>query len=147
MRTFYLVSAAIAGAMLPLQAGINAQLKTWLGNSIYAALASLVVGALSIFVCALAFGGVAPSASVVPSVPWWAWTGGALGAIFVLAATILAPKLGATVLIGCVVGGQMGCSLVLDHFALAGFASHPLNLGRAAGAFLLIAGVALIQRF
>jgi transporter family-2 protein len=37
-------------------------------------------------------------------------------------------------------------SLVLDHFGWVGFAAHGMNLWRAVGAVLLVAGVVLIVR-
>jgi transporter family-2 protein len=50
--------ALLAGAMLPIQFGINAQLATWLGGSVRAAFVSFVVGAMALLVVVLA-GGVA----------------------------------------------------------------------------------------
>ena len=60
---------------------------------------------------------------------------------------VLAHKLGATVLIACIIAGQLICSLPLDQFGLIGFAQHPLNAGRIAGVILLFAGVVLIQKY
>ena len=39
----------------------------------------------------------------------------------------------------------MLASLALDHWALVGFAPHPLSLQRALGAALVIGGVALVR--
>src|SRR5215217_1274909 len=49
----YLVFALLAGAMLPIQFGINAQLAHWVGGSIRAAFVSFVVGAVSLFLAVL----------------------------------------------------------------------------------------------
>jgi uncharacterized membrane protein YdcZ (DUF606 family) len=43
----YLLFALAAGAMLPLQFGINAQLAEWVGGSVRAAFVSFVVGAFA----------------------------------------------------------------------------------------------------
>jgi len=56
------------------------------------------------------------------------WTGGFIGAYFVAATIILAPRLGAAPMVALVVGGQMLASLVFDHFGLIGYQVHPLNL-------------------
>ena len=44
----YLVFALAAGAMLPIQFGINAQLAAWVGSPVRAAFVSFVVGALGL---------------------------------------------------------------------------------------------------
>ena len=76
----------------------------------------------------------------------WQWAGGLIGAAYVLAAVVLAPRLGAATLIAAVVAGQMLSSLVLDQYGLVGFPVHSLTLARLIGALLVIAGVILIQR-
>jgi transporter family-2 protein len=77
---------------------------------------------------------------------WWQWTGGLLGAIYIVTVVVLAPRLGAGTLIAAVVGGQMAASLVLDHYGLVGFPEHPISGLRLLGAALVMLGVALIQR-
>ena len=76
----------------------------------------------------------------------WQWTGGLIGAVYVLAAVVLAPKLGAGTLVAAVVAGQMFTSLMLDQYGLIGFPVHSLSPVRLLGAVLVIAGVILIQR-
>ena len=78
--------------------------------------------------------------------PWWQWTGGLIGAAYVLASIVLAPRLGAATLVAAVVAGQMLSSLILDQYGLVGFAVHPISPIRLAGAVLVIVGVILIQR-
>ncbi len=73
-------------------------------------------------------------------------SGGLLGAIYIVAAIVLAPRLGAATLIVSVVCGQMLPSPVLDHFGWVGFAEHPVNPQRVIGAVLVVAGVILIRR-
>ncbi len=79
--------------------------------------------------------------------PWWIWTGGVLGAFYLWLAIVLAPRLGATVLVGLIVAGQLIASLFLDHYGLLGFPHQPITLWRALGVALLILGVILIRRF
>ena len=47
----YLVFALAAGAMLPFQFGINAQLSHWVGGPIRAAFVSFVVGTIGLLSC------------------------------------------------------------------------------------------------
>jgi transporter family-2 protein len=135
----------LAGAGLPLQAGINAQLIRWAGHAITSALVSFAVGTACLAVVALA--SRVPWPAALAGAPAWAWMGGPIGAVFVAAAAVLAPKLGAAFFVGVVVAGQMVASILLDHFGVLGFARHPVSAMRLVGALLLVAGVALIRRF
>ena len=38
-------------------------------------------------------------------------------------------------------------SLVIDHYGVAGYPVHPVSIWRIVGAFLLLGGVALIQKY
>jgi uncharacterized membrane protein YdcZ (DUF606 family) len=49
----YLLFALAAGAMLPLQFGINAQLAEWVGGSVRAAFVSFVVGSFALLIAVL----------------------------------------------------------------------------------------------
>jgi bacterial/archaeal transporter family-2 protein len=141
----YLLFALVAGAMLPIQFGINAQLATWVGSSVRAALVSFVVGALSLFVVALAFARNWPPADRVSGAPWWVWIGGALGAFYVLGSIVAAPRLGAVTLFVMILAGQALASLAVDHFGSVGLEQHPVNALRLGGVVLLAAGVALVR--
>ena len=141
----YLGFALVAGAMLPIQFGINAQLASWLGSSVRAAFVSFVVGALSLAVVALAVARDWPSADRVTAAPWWVWIGGALGAFYVLGSIVAAPRLGAVTLFVMILAGQALASLAVDHFGWVGFEQHPINALRIGGVALLAAGVALVR--
>ena len=142
---FLLVLALIAGAFLPLQAGINAHLRLYAGHPVIAAFISFAVGTLALLVAAFATRISWPVLSDFADAPWWVWTGGALGAIYVFLAVVLANRLGASVLIAFIVAGQMIASIIVDHYGLVGFPRHPVNVWRIAGAILLLSGVVLIR--
>jgi transporter family-2 protein len=140
-----LLLALVAGAVLPVQAGINAQLRITLGNPLAATLASFVIGTVALALVVLGARVSLPPVAALARAPWWHWTGGLLGAVYVAMMILLAPRLGAATLIAAVVAGQMLTSLVLDHYALVGFAAHPVSLQRVVGAALVIGGVALVR--
>ena len=147
MMWILIALALLIGALLPLQAGLNAQLRTLLPHPVTAALISFLVGSAVLLVVSLALRISWISNSKITSVPWWLWTGGIFGANYVLVALILAPRLGAATLIGLTVTGQMISSIALDHFGLVGFPLHPISPGRILGAGLLLLGTLLIQQF
>lgn len=139
----YLVFALLAGAMLPIQFGINAQLATWMGGSLRAALVSFVVGAVGLLVATLLVARGWPDRA--GDAPWWVWIGGLLGAFYVLGSIVTAPKLGATTLVALILAGQAIASLLVDHYGWVGFDEHPVSALRIAGVVLLAGGVALVR--
>lgn len=139
----YALFALAAGAMLPIQFGINAQLAQWVGGSARAALVSFVVGALGLLVAVLFAARGWPDRA--GDAPWWAWIGGLLGAFYVLGSIVTAPKLGATTLVALILAGQAVASLLVDHYGWVGFEEHPVNALRIAGVVLLAGGVALVR--
>lgn len=143
----YLFISLVAGALMPLQAGVNAQLSRWVGSAPAAALASFAVGALGLFAYCAALRTQPPSLAALASAPWWVWVGGLFGAVFVTAAATLAPRLGAATFISLTIAGQMLVSVLLDQFGLVGFAQRTATPLRMLGALLLVLGVLLIRKF
>jgi transporter family-2 protein len=141
-----LLLAVFIGSLLPVQTGVNAQLRTFLGHPVATALVSFGVGALGLLTAILCLAIPIPLASAWSQSVWWQWSGGLLGAIYIAGVVVLAPRLGAGTLIAAVVAGQMIASLVLDHFGWMGFPEHPVDGLRLLGGGLVILGVALIQR-
>lgn len=142
---FYLLGLGV-GIGLVVQVGMNSTLRATLGSALAAALMSFLVGsgALAVFIALTRT--PLPARAQFAAVPAWAWLGGVLGAFYVASSVIVGPKLGAATLLALVVLGQLGTSLLVDHFGWLGFAQHPLTLMRLAGAALLFAGVLLITR-
>ncbi len=89
----------------------------------------------------------APGIRQLASAPWWLWTGGLMGANYIVITILLAPRLGASTMLAFIMGGQILVSLLLDHFGLIGYPAHPVTVWRLGGAALLLAGMAMIQRF
>jgi bacterial/archaeal transporter family-2 protein len=77
--------------------------------------------------------------------PWWVWTGGLLGAFYVLGSIVTAPKLGAATLVALILAGQAIASLAVDHFGWVGFEEQPITALRIVGVLLLAGGVALVR--
>jgi len=143
----YLLLAFAAGAVLPFQTGMNAELAHWVNSPFRAAFVSFLLGTLILLlVSALVFKPL-PSWTRLGEAPWWVWIGGALGAFYVAGSIVSAPKLGAVTLIALVVAGQALASLAVDHFGWVGFEENPISLGRIGGMVLIAAGVVLVKIF
>jgi transporter family-2 protein len=137
--------AVAAGISLVVQQALNANLRAALGSAAWSGFTSYLVGTICMALLALSLRDGVPSASVAARLPWWAWSGGLFGAIFVALAILLIPQLGAATFFALLVAGQMLCSLAFDHFGLLGIPVHPASLVRLAGAAFLITGVVMIR--
>ena len=146
MQAFFLYALALgAGVSVAVQQVLNGALRTSLSSPAWAGFVSYLVGLFTMVVVLFALGERLPAWQAVANTPWWTWSGGVLGGVFILLMILLLPSLGAATLIALVVTGQMATEITLDHIVAFGLASHQINLSRLAGAGLLIAGVILIK--
>ncbi|WP_417532877.1 DMT family transporter [Marinobacterium stanieri] len=147
MLYFWLSLAFVVGMIMPMQAGVNSTLAIHSNGALWASLVSFVVGSIALLCLAIAMRQELPVISDLRQAPWWAWTGGFMGALFVFTGAILAPRIGATTMMALLVAGQLIMSVVLDHFGWATFPQHDINWGRILGVLFLIAGVVLIRMY
>jgi transporter family-2 protein len=143
----YLLLALVGGAMIPFQAGINAQLAQLVHGPIRAALVSFLVGTIVLLVVAAAMPRPLPAVSRLAHAPWWVWIGGLLGAFYVAMSVIVAPRIGAAALVGAAVAGQLAAALLIDQFGWVGFPVQHVSAGRVAGVAFLFVGVLLVRVF
>ena len=147
MNALIYLLVAVAGALNAVQSGSNAQLARSLGRPwTVALLVSLVTAA--VFVVALLVTGLRlPDAGRFEAAPWWAWTGGLCGAVYVASTLFFAERMGAGLFTGLTITAGIAASIVVDHFGLVGFKQHTASLLRLGGAGLMIVGVGLVARF
>jgi len=137
----------VAGMLLPIQVGINVELRTVVGHPILAAAIQFVVGALVLLAISIAMGIPLPAIEKVSAAPWWVWFGGLCGANYIVIAILVGSRLGAATLTAVAVTGQMLVSVILDHFGVIGYPLHPITTWRIIGAGFLLAGVWLMEHF
>ena len=138
-----LLLAVAIGALLPMEALMNARLGQATRGPLFAAMVTCLVGAATL---AMLLAVVRPSASAPGSggtLPLWLWFGGLLGATYLASATMLVPRLGAAGLICLVVLGQLLSSLLLDHYGVLN-APRPADAWRVIGAALVAGGALLV---
>ncbi|MGH1587014.1 DMT family transporter [Methylobacterium phyllosphaerae] len=138
--------AVLAGAGLVLQQILNANLRAGLDSASWAGFSSYAVGLACMALLAAALRDPAPAASVAGRIPWWTWSGGLFGALFIGLAILLVPKLGAATFFALLVTGQMLASVVFDQVGLLGLTQRSIDLPRLLGIVLLVGGVVLIRR-
>jgi bacterial/archaeal transporter family-2 protein len=139
------ILAATAGISLVVQQALNANLRAALNSAAWSGFMSYFIGVICMVVLALVLQDPVPSMVTAARIPWFAWSGGLFGAIFVALAIFLVPQLGAAAFFALLIAGQMLGSIVFDHFGLLGVPVHPVSAIRVVGAALLVGGVVLIR--
>lgn len=145
----WILLALAAGAALPIQGVINAQLRA----DIHAPFA---VAAISFFVATTVMALLlmasivlwkAPTPRVAPlrEIPWWGWLGGLCGAAYVTAVFVSIPMLGVAPTVATTIAGQQIASVFVDRFGLLRLPRREISRSRFAGVALLLVGVAVVQ--
>jgi len=142
-----IIFAFLAGIALPFQFSINAQLRQALGSPFLAATISFLVGTITLMLTSIFVRDGFKFNKAITESPWWVWTGGLLGAFYVLATIILIPRIGAATTVSLVLAGQVVASILIDHFGLIHVPVHVLTIPRVIGTVLIIGGVILVQKF
>ena len=138
--------AALTSMFLPVQAIVNGRLGTVLANPLLAALISFFSGTVTLaIVYVLAYGAI-PRIPAGVHVPWYLYSGGLLGAVFVTIVLMVIPHIGPANLLAASIVGQLLIAILLDHWGALGVPLHPITLARLSGVVLLFAGTWLIQR-
>lgn len=140
-----LLVAVLAGAAVPFQAGSNAALGRLLGHPLWAAGVSLLVSLLMLVPALLVMRAPLPQLQSLAQAPWWAWFGGVAGVLYITAALVLTPRLGAAGFIVCVIAGQVVSSLLIDQWGLMGLPERPVNVWRLVGVGMIVLGMLVVQ--
>lgn len=144
-RVLYALLPLLGGAMIAVQAPVNARLRSVLTSPLGSATVSFVTGLL-ILAAAVVIVGDTGKLSGVGGGPWWAYLGGALGAFFVVATLLAAPRVGVTTTFVSVVLGQVAAAALIDRFGW--FGQKPVHFGweRIVALGLLVVVLVLLLR-
>jgi transporter family-2 protein len=138
--------AVLAGAALPVQGAVNAQLRTDLDAPLTAALWSFVVATAAMALILAASRSPRPQAAPLARLPWWGWLGGLCGATYVTSVFLLIPHIGVAPTVALTVAGQQIASVLLDRHGWLRLPRRPVTGRRLAGVAILLAGVALLSQ-
>jgi transporter family-2 protein len=146
MKLSIILATILGGAALALQAAWNARMRTVVGAPVLSAFLSVSVTFLflSTIVVSGLFG--RGSLSKIGTAPWWAWGGGLAGGYIVVITLTALPRIGAALLVACLVLGQMVTAMLLDSMGWFGVTRLELTPMRLLGIAFVVAGVALLQR-
>ena len=138
--------ALVAGAMIALQAPINAEAAGRLGHPISAATMSFVVGTVILTALALLFARGSTNLGALQTMPLYMLLGGGLlGAVYVTVNLVLAPKIGVAAIMALGIAGQLATALFLDRAGLFDLVQRELSVGRVGGAILVLVGALMVR--
>ncbi len=135
----------LAGVLVAFQPPVNSRLAARIG-SWQASVAQTVVALALLSVVTLGVALVGTLGGVGGAVPWWAYIGGPLGAIYVIATLKAVPAIGASgVGAGSIVGGLL-FGVAADALGMFGLPTEPVGLTRAFAVVGLMLGMAFVLK-
>ena len=140
-----IVLAVLAGVAIATQQVFNGGLRHAIGSVWWAGLVRYLGGTAFMVAALLVTRAAVPAATSLRQVTPIQWTGGVLGGVYIILSLFALPRLGAALVLACVVVGQMIASLGFDQFGLFGVPQHPVSFVRILGALALVIGVVLIK--
>jgi transporter family-2 protein len=148
MNFMYYLLSFLSGTAISTQAAINGKLLSSLDSPLLTSTVSFAVGTAGLFatyLIAVALGWQnSPSLHHVMQTNWWMWTGGLLGAFYILTTVVASPKIGFANFFSLMIAGQILFALIIDHFGILGVV-HTVSGAKIAGIVFLILGVYAIQ--
>ena len=137
----------LSGCLLGTQPSANGYLGRHLAHPLQAAVISFGSGFAIVLLLSVAAGVFPPRFSTsLLSLPWWVWSGGAIGTVLVTTSLIFVPKIGSLAWFAAVITGQVMAAMILDQWGLMGNPRSPASPLRLLGAAMLIGGILLITR-
>jgi transporter family-2 protein len=141
-----LALAVLAEVSVVIEQVLNANLRGALNSAVWSGFMSYFLGLICMVLLAVVLRDPFPSLVTATRLPWWVWSGGVFGAIFIGLAILLVPQIGAATFLALLITGQMLASVAFDHFGWLGLTQCLVDMPRVIGIGLLVAGVVLIRR-
>ena len=115
LSMFAVTAAGIAGAIVGVQRALNGEINEYSHQSFTTSLLNFIMG--TSFLLLLIIGGIIIGKShltPLPLGPWWIYTGGTIGVIYIAFTSTIVQHLGVLTFTLFSVGGQLGGSLIID---------------------------------
>ena len=145
MALVAVVLAALVGAVIPVQTGVNTRLARHIGVTLLASLVSFGVGTAGLALVLVLTRTPLPLVRTAATQPWWIWVGGVCGLIFLTMNMVLLPRIGASATVILPLFGQVLGGLAIDTVGAFGTTARPLTVGRVVGIVLVAVGAALVN--
>ena len=118
LSLFAVLMGCVAGAIVGVQRALNGQINEHSNQSFTTSFLNFFMGTTFLFVFLLFLVAVGPTEFVpLPAGPWWIYTGGVLGVIYIAFTSTIVQHLGVLTFTLFSVGGQLVGSLLIDLYS------------------------------
>jgi transporter family-2 protein len=118
LSLFAVLMGCVAGAIVGVQRALNGQINEHSNQSFTTSFLNFFMGTTFLFIFLLILVAVGPTEFVpLPSGPWWIYTGGVLGVIYIAFTSTIVQHLGVLTFTLFSVGGQLVGSLLIDLYS------------------------------
>ncbi|MGY2169130.1 DMT family transporter [Pseudomonas gingeri] len=143
MKLLLLPLVILAGMGLSVEAGLLGPLGQQVGH-LWATLSIFGVGSAILFLLLLFSG--PQQGPALAHLPRWQLLGGFLGPLYVVVLTLATPYIGIAMTMIAILSGQVGKSVLIDHFGWFGTPRKRVNIERWMALLLIVAALVLIAR-
>ncbi|MBV7479517.1 DMT family transporter [Pseudomonas sp. PDM31] len=143
LRLLLLPLVILAGMGLSVEAGLLGPLGVQVGH-LWATLSIFGVGSAILFLLLLFSG--PQRGPALSELPRWQLIGGFLGPMYVVVLTLATPHIGIAMTMIAILSGQVGKSVLIDHFGWFGATRKKVNGQRWLALLLIVAALVLIAR-
>jgi transporter family-2 protein len=143
MKLLLVLLVTLAGMGLSVEAGLLGPLGSKIGHW-WAALIIFSVGSAILFLLTL-FGG-ARKGPALSELPRWQLIGGFLGLAYVIVLTLATPRIGVAMTMVAILSGQVGKSVLIDHFGWFGMTRKLVKIESCLSLLLIVVALFLIGR-
>ena len=118
LSIFAVVLGCIAGAIVGVQRALNGQINEHSHQSFTTSLLNFIMGTIFLVIFLSMLIAVGPTELVpLPAGPWWIYTGGVIGVIYIAFTSTIVQHLGVLTFTLFSVGGQLVGSLLIDFYS------------------------------
>lgn len=143
LRLLLLPLVILAGMGLSVEAGLLGPLGVQVGH-LWATLSIFGVGSAILYLLLLFSG--PQKGPALSELPRWQLIGGFLGPMYVVVLTLATPHIGIAMTMIAILSGQVGKSVLIDHFGWFGTARKRVNGERWIALALIVVALVLIAR-
>jgi transporter family-2 protein len=134
------LTAIINGILIAVMISFNGLLAKQLGNNI----ALIVIHILGVFTTSIIFIFSRYKYKNIKGLPIYLFIGGAIGIFNISLNNITINKLGVALTIGLCLLGQLGTSMIIDHYGLFGVNISKINIKKLTGIFIMSIGIVVM---
>lgn len=134
------LTAIINGILIAVMISFNGVLAKELGNNI----ALIIIHIVGLVTTSIVFIISRYKYNSIKGLPIYLLAGGAIGIFNVLLNNISFNRLGAALTLGLCLLGQLGTSMIIDHFGFFGVSKNKINIKKLTGIFVMSIGIVVM---